>query len=94
MYTLPTVIPGQVDLFFRVLSLAMLVMVTRLILDYGNTFATATLLTTVFSYHVQLPNAILYTPNQHHGHQNCLANVFHYLHYLKQIFPPPKKNKP
>jgi len=37
----------------------MLLMVARLILNNGNTFPTATLLTAVLSYHVQLTNAIL-----------------------------------
>jgi len=39
----------------------MLLMVARLILNNSNTFPTATLLTAVLSYHVQLTNAILNT---------------------------------
>ena len=53
--------PGEIDLFFCVLSLAMFIMITRLILDDGDTFAVTTLLTTVLGNHVQLSNAILCT---------------------------------
>jgi len=54
-------LPGQINLFFRVLSLAILFMITWLVLNNGNTFSTAALLTTVLGYHVQLTNAVLNT---------------------------------
>jgi len=85
------VVPGQVDLFFCVLSVAMFGMVTRLILDDGNTFTIATLLMTVLRNHVQLSNAILNTHTQkwhsykHQGYQIRFANIFHYWKHILKI---------